>query len=241
MLKARNKGNAKQPGQIKQQLFAVSCGQHSHPVLKLANGHLSAHPWSYRTCLQPFECRRSYHVPVVVIAEMLLRSSILSTIKPAPFFHCAIVRLAALYTFLTAEIARPALTDLRSVNAVDVVHAYMRTCSGYRHRVDHHGDSCIFKGELNQEMKLCELLVLGQCIHLPQILFASASSGQSYNDGWPVPPNFCDVIDIAMTGDPISGRSAGPGELFSSDFRACARSPRWAMRCSFGLLKSVAA
>ena len=34
----------------------------------------------------------------------------------------------------------------------------------------------------------------------------------------------------------ISSRIAGPGELFSSDFQACARSPRWATRCSFGLL-----
>ena len=49
-------------------------------------------------------------------------------------------------------------------------------------------------------MKLCELLVLGHCIHLPLILFACASSGQSYNVGSPVPPNFCDVIDTAMTG-----------------------------------------
>ena len=61
-----------------------------------------------------------------------------------------------------------------------------------------------FKGELNPEMKLCELLVLGHCIHLPLILFACASSGQSYNVGSPVPPNFCDVIDTAMTGDPIA-------------------------------------
>ena len=61
-----------------------------------------------------------------------------------------------------------------------------------------------FKGELNPEMKLCELLVLGHCIHLPLILFACASSGQSYNVGSPVQPNFCDVIDTAMTGDPIA-------------------------------------
>ena len=61
-----------------------------------------------------------------------------------------------------------------------------------------------FKGELNPEMKLCELSVLGHCIHLPLILFACASSGQSYNAGSPVPPNFCDVIDTAMTGDPIA-------------------------------------
>ena len=38
-----------------------------------------------------------------------------------------------------------------------------------------------FKGELNPEMKLCELLVLGHCIHLPLILFACASSGQGYS------------------------------------------------------------
>ena len=53
-------------------------------------------------------------------------------------------------------------------------------------------------------MKLCELLVLGHCIHLPLILFACASSRRSYNVGSPVPPNFCDVIDTAMTGDPIA-------------------------------------
>ena len=40
-------------------------------------------------------------------------------------------------------------------------------------------------------------------IHLPLILFACASSGQSYNVGSPVPPNFCVVIDTEMTGDPI--------------------------------------
>ena len=40
----------------------------------------------------------------------------------------------------------------------------------------------------------------------------------------------------------ILSRIAGPGELFSSHFRACARSPRWKKRCSFCLLfKSVAA
>ena len=45
----------------------------------------------------------------VAVADLLLRSSI----KPAPFFHCAIVRLAVVYTFLIAEIARHALlTDL---------------------------------------------------------------------------------------------------------------------------------
>ena len=32
----------------------------------------------------------------------------------------------------------------------------------------------------------------------------------------------------------ISRRIAGPGEIFSSDFRAGARSPRWATRCFFG-------
>ena len=62
--------------------------------------------------------------------------------------------------------------------------------------------SCLW--ELNPEMKLCELLVLGHCNHLPLILFACASSGQSYNVGSPVPPNFCDVIDTAMTGNPIA-------------------------------------
>ena len=29
----------------------------------------------------------------------------------------------------------------------------------------------------------------------------------------------------------ISRRIVGPGELFSSDFRACARSPHWKTRC----------
>ena len=34
--------------------------------------------------------------------------------------------------------------------------------------------------------------------------------------------------DIAEAGEGnISSRIAGPGELFNSDFRACARSPRW--------------
>ena len=32
----------------------------------------------------------------------------------------------------------------------------------------------------------------------------------------------------------ISSRIAGQGELFSLDFQACAQSPRWATRCSFG-------
>ena len=39
----------------------------------------------------------------------------------------------------------------------------------------------------------------------------------------------------------ISSRIAGPGELFNSDFRACARSLRWTTRPSFGLVKSAAA
>ena len=60
------------------------------------------------------------------------------------------------------------------------------------------------KGELNPEMKLCELLALGHGIHLPLILVACASSGQSYYIGSPVAPNFRDVIDTAMTGDPIA-------------------------------------
>ena len=62
----------------------------------------------------------------------------------------------------------------------------------------------LFKGEVYPEMKLCELLVLVHCIHLPLILFACASSGQSYNIDSPVVPNCCDVIDTAMTGDPIA-------------------------------------
>ena len=62
----------------------------------------------------------------------------------------------------------------------------------------------VVKGEFNPERKLCELLVLGHCIHLPLILFACVSSGQSYNVGSPVPPNFCDIIDTTMTGDPIA-------------------------------------
>ena len=53
-------------------------------------------------------------------------------------------------------------------------------------------------------MKLCELLALGHCIHLPPILVACVSSGQSYNIGSPVAPIFCDVIDTAMTGHPIA-------------------------------------
>ena len=31
-----------------------------------------------------------------------------------------------------------------------------------------------------------------------------------------------------------SSQIADPGGVFSSDFRACARSPRWSTRCSFG-------
>ena len=61
-----------------------------------------------------------------------------------------------------------------------------------------------FKGELNPEMKLCELLALGHCIHFPLILVACASSGQTYNIGSPVAPISCDVIDTAKTGDPIA-------------------------------------
>ena len=60
------------------------------------------------------------------------------------------------------------------------------------------------KGEVYPEMKLCGLLVLVHCIRLPLILFPSASSGQSYNIKSPVVPNCCDVIDTAMTGDPIA-------------------------------------
>ena len=39
------------------------------------------------------------------------------------------------------------------------------------------------------------------CISL--VLFACASSGQSYNIGFPVAPNIYDVIDTMMTGDPM--------------------------------------
>ena len=53
-------------------------------------------------------------------------------------------------------------------------------------------------------MKLCELVVVGHCIHLALILFACASPGQSYDLCSPVAPTFCDVIDTAMTGDPIA-------------------------------------
>ena len=45
----------------------------------------------------------------MVVVDLLLRSSI----KPVPFFDCAIARLAAVHIFLKAEIARHALTDLR--------------------------------------------------------------------------------------------------------------------------------
>ena len=64
--------------------------------------------------------------------------------------------------------------------------------------------SCLVKGEVYPEMKLCELLVLVHCIHLPLILFACASSGQSYNIDSLVVSNCFDVIDTAMTGDPIA-------------------------------------
>ena len=62
----------------------------------------------------------------------------------------------------------------------------------------------VFKGEVYPEMKLCGLLVIVHCIHLPLILFPCASHGQSYNIDSPVVPNCCDVIDTAMTGDPIA-------------------------------------
>ena len=48
------------------------------------------------------------------------------------------------------------------------------------------------------------MLVLGHCIHLPLILFACASSEQGCNIGFPVAPNFRDVIGTAMTGDSIA-------------------------------------
>ena len=35
----------------------------------------------------------------------------------------------------------------------------------------------------------------------------------------------------------ILSRIAGAGELFSSDFQACAQSPRWATRCSLGSVR----
>ena len=59
------------------------------------------------------------------------------------------------------------------------------------------------KGELNPEMKLCELLVLGHCIHLP-LIYLPVPPLDRVNVGSPVPPNFCDVIDIAMAWDPIT-------------------------------------
>ena len=62
----------------------------------------------------------------------------------------------------------------------------------------------MLKGEVYPEMKLCGLLVLVHCVRLPLILFPCASSGQSYNINSPVVPNCCDVIDTAMTGDPIA-------------------------------------
>ena len=58
------------------------------------------------------------------------------------------------------------------------------------------GDSV--KGDLNPEMKLCELLVLGQCIPLPLISSARTFSGQSNSVGSPGAPNFRDVIDTAI-------------------------------------------
>ena len=62
----------------------------------------------------------------------------------------------------------------------------------------------LIKGEVYPEVKLCELLVLVHCIHLPLILLACASSGQSYNIDSPVVPNCCDDIDTAKTGDIIA-------------------------------------
>ena len=48
-------------------------------------------------------------------------------------------------------------------------------------------------------MKLCELLVLGHCLKLPLILSVGAFSGQSYNvHGFPMVPNFGDVIDTVI-------------------------------------------
>ena len=69
-----------------------------------------------------------------------------------------------------------------------------------------HGQELGFKGELNPEMKLCELLELGHCIHLPltKVASSSAFSGQNYNVGFPVAPNFCDVIDIAIDWNPFA-------------------------------------
>ena len=52
-----------------------------------------------------------------------------------------------------------------------------------------------FKGEVYPEMKLCELLVLVHCIHLPHILFACASSGQSYN----IDPPWCLIVVTSLT------------------------------------------
>ena len=44
----------------------------------------------------------------------------------------------------------------------------------------------------------------------------------------------CNKILPACDFSDISSRIAGLGELFSSDFQACAQSPRWATRCSLG-------
>ena len=52
--------------------------------------------------------------------------------------------------------------------------------------------------------RFCTECGLVHCTHLPLILFACASSGQSYNIDSPVVPNCCDVIDTWMTGDPIA-------------------------------------
>ena len=42
----------------------------------------------------------------------------------------------------------------------------------------------------------------------------------------------CNAMQLATAR--ISSRISGPGELFSSDFQACAHSPRWATRCPLG-------
>ena len=42
------------------------------------------------------------------------------------------------------------------------------------------------------------------------------------------------ILTEAQPRESISSRIASPGELFSSDFQACAQSPHWAMRCALG-------
>ena len=51
------------------------------------------------------------------------------------------------------------------------------------------------------------------------------------HEGLPV-GEVCNIMDFFVT-QTISSRTAGPGELFSSDFQACVQSPRWATCCSF--------